>query len=129
MVHTAEQGHIKRQIAAHWGIRAETLDVSDWHVARSGRENGAWQHLFKRHLPLMGRPTARQLTELVTAHGFGSVEVSRMRGVYDARVAYSAEMARPRGQWPYLLQATKLPEGGQTAHLPACAQRGNTDRS
>lgn len=247
MVQAADPAQVKRQIATHWGIRAETLDVSDWHVAKSEREDRAWQRLFKRELPLgkrlrvldlgtglaylagvaatlghdaygvdiaprmierareridrlgltvdlqvadcdalpfpdtffdavternviwtmpdpartlseirrvlkpygyvlliesrwlarstdpvqsavggapnldehyrdfrdslplMGGPTPRQLTELVTAHGYGNVEVSRMRGVYDARVAYNAEMARPRGQRPYLLRGTSLP--------------------
>jgi ubiquinone/menaquinone biosynthesis C-methylase UbiE len=262
---TVDPAFMKQQIAAHWGVRAETLDVSDWHVAKTVREDRAWQRLFKRHLPLgkrlrvldlgtglgylagvaatlgheaygvdiaprmierageraarlglgidlrvadcdalpfpggffdavternviwtmpepartmteirrvlkpygyvisiesrwlarptdrpespagggpnmvehyrdfldslplMGGPTARQLTDLVTAHGFGNVEVSRMRGVYEARVAFNPGMARPRGQRPYLLRATRLPEPDPSTQPLAPAKHGNSD--
>ncbi|MFN8632962.1 MAG: methyltransferase domain-containing protein [Chloroflexota bacterium] len=236
---------MKQRIATHWGIRAETLDMSDWHVAKSEREDRAWLRLFKRELPLgtrlrvldlgtglgylagvaatlghesygidiaprmierarerasrlgltidlrvadcdtlpfpdayfdavternviwtmpepartlaeirrvlkphgyvlliesrwlaqatdrpespagggpnmvehyrdfldslplMGGPSTSQLTDLLTAQGFGDVEVSRMRGVYEARVAFKPEMARPRGRRPYLVRAVR----------------------
>jgi SAM-dependent methyltransferase len=254
MTQTVDPAQMKQHIAAHWGIRAETLDVADWHVAKTEREDLAWQRLFKRHLPLgkplrvldlgtglgylagvaaalgheaygvdiaprmiarareraerlglaidlrvadcdalpfpvgffdavternviwtmpdpvrtldeirrvlkphgyvlliesrwlarptdrpespagggpnmvehyrdfldtlpfMGGPSASQLAETVSAHGFGNVEVSRMRGVYDARIAFNPEMARPRGQRQYLLQATSLPASARATH-------------
>lgn len=51
MTRTVDTAYMKQQIATHWGIRAETLDVSDWHVAKSEREERAWDRVFRRHLP------------------------------------------------------------------------------
>ncbi len=51
MTHAIDAATMKQQIAAHWGIRAETLDISDWHVAKSQREERAWDSVFRRHLP------------------------------------------------------------------------------
>ena len=242
---TVDIASMKQQIATHWGIRAETLDVSDWHVAKSEREERAWDRVFRRHLPagerlrvldlgtglgylagvaarlghdavgidiaprmierareraerldltidlrvadvdrlpfpdgsfdavsernvlwtmpdppaalaeiarvlrpgghlllmesrwlerptdipespagggpnmhehyhafrsqlpLLGGPTAPQLAALVARHGYRDAIVDRLRGVYEARVAYKAEMARERGRRPYLIRAVR----------------------
>lgn len=61
-----DQAHMKEQIAAHWGVRAETLDVSDWHVAKSEREDRAWERVFRRHLP-----AGEQLRTLDLGTGLG----------------------------------------------------------
>lgn len=245
MTQPVDTAYMKQQIAAHWGIRAETLDVSDWHVAKSEREERAWERVFRRHLPpgdrlrvldlgtglgylagvaarlghdavgidiaprmieraqeraaqlglsidlrvadvdalpfpdgsfdavternvlwtmpdppealaeiarvlrpgghlllmesrwlerptdrpespvgggpnmtehyhefraqlpLMGGPTAQRLAALVAANGYRGVVVDHLRGVYEARVAFKPEMARPRGRRPYLLRAAR----------------------
>jgi len=47
----ADAAFMKRQIAAHGDLRAETLDESHWHVAQTEREDAQWAATLARRLP------------------------------------------------------------------------------